>query len=249
MKRSFLLLCLCSLLLAACSLDTVTSIGSHRIQPSSNIVSKEIPLDSFDRVEVDVMAGVQFVQTVDKNCRAVLTAPDNYLDLFQFRVKNGELEVEFVQERVNIVAERVNLVIYAPTLHKLENGGVADVRIDKLNSRRLEVGNSGVGNMTLSGLRVGELKAACEGVGNIELSGQSYRATLLCSGVGKIKAEELKANNVAGEVTGVGNITCYATDSIWATVSGVGSLKYRGTPQAKQLTRTGVGKIVSIKSE
>ena len=249
MKKSSVLLCLCGLVFTACSLDSVTSFGGKRIQPSSNIVSKEIPLDSFDRVEVDVVAGVQFVQTVDKNCRAVLTAPDNYLDLFQLEVKNGELDVEFVNEHVNIVAERVNLVIYAPTLHKLENSGVANVKIDKLNSKRLKVENSGVGNMTLTGLRVGQLKAECEGVGNIELSGQSYRAELECSGVGKIMAEGLKANNVVGEVSGVGGITCFVTDTLQATVSGVGSLRYQGTPQVKHLNRTGVGKISSIKSE
>ena len=249
MKNLFVMASLCGILFTSCKFDSMTMLGNKRIEPSNNIVNKEFAFDNFDRVELDVVAGVQFVQTADKNCRAVLTAPDNYLDLYQLEVSDGKLNVELSRGHIDIVADKTSITIFAPMLHELISSGVANVKINKLNSKRLKVENSGVGTMTLNDIRVGELMAECKGVGNIELSGQSYRTEMTCSGVGHIKAEKLKANIVVGEVSGVGGISCYAVDSIIASVSGVGSLKYEGSPQHKKIVRTGIGKITGAKNE
>jgi hypothetical protein len=61
--------------------------------------------------------------------------------------------------------------------------------------------------------------------------------------VGSIDASEMKARRVKGEVSGVGGIDCYATDTLKAVVSGVGSLKYGGNPAVKKLDASGIGKI------
>ena len=74
----------------------------------------------------------------------------------------------------------------------------------------------------------------------------AQQAELDCSGVGSIKAGDLKATRVKADVSGVGGITCNATERIEAEVSGVGSLKYTGQPHEKQLQRTGVGDITEF---
>ena len=56
----------------------------------------------------------------------------------------------------------------------------------------------------------------------------------------------LKAKSVKADVSGVGGIRCYASERIDGRVSGVGSLKYGGNPQEKQLKRDGVGGISEI---
>ena len=81
------------------------------------------------------------------------------------------------------------------------------------------------------------------GVGSITIGGIADDVSLRNSGVGSINAENLKALNVKADVSGVGSITCYASEKIEGRVTGVGSLKYAGNPKHKDNKRTGVGSI------
>ena len=231
---------LCCLLLTSCKINIGEGL---KIEPSSRIVKNEYQQPEFDQIDVDVIANVKFIQSKDNDHRVVLSCPDNYVDLFRFEVENGELGIGFARQSVNIEARNVDITIYSPTLNKLESSGVASIEIDKLKTDRLDLENSGVGTLYLSGLTVDQLEAECSGVGNMELSGMANIVTLECSGVGSIKAESLKAKTVKAEVSGVGGIRCYASESIDGEVSGVGSLKYDGHPEKKNLKRTGVGGI------
>jgi hypothetical protein len=246
MKKSLLFMCLCGLLLSACTFDHLTINGGKMIEPSDNIVKREYPQKSFDQIEVNVIANVKYIQTSDDNCRVVLSAPDNYIDLFRFEVDSHELEVKFVRDNINISPAKVDVTIYSPTLTKIENDGVASIEITSLKGDKLEVENSGVGTMYLSGLNIGTIEADCSGVGNIELGGKANKACLDCSGVGSIRAENLEATTVVGDVSGVGGIRCHPVETLHATVSGVGSLQYSGEPQNKRLNRTGVGSITPL---
>lgn len=243
MKKLLFLSALCALLLTSCRF----SFGdAKKIKPSHNIVKNEYRVASFDKIDVDVVANVKFIQGGGADYRVVLSCPENYTELFKFEVEQGELNVEFTRDNVNIEPTNVDITIYAPNLHGLENSGVASVEIDRLQTDRLEIDNSGVGTLYLSGLSVGQLEADCSGVGNIELAGGADRVELDCSGVGSIKAKALKAREVTADVSGVGGIWCYASERIIGEVSGVGSLKYGGSPQEKQLNRNGVGEISEL---
>lgn len=246
MKKLMFLPFACSLLLlASCKIELN---GGRKIEPSATIVKNEYKLSAFDQIDVDVTANVKFIQGGEGDYRVVLSCPDNYVELFTFEVEKGknELEIEFIHGNVNIEAKDVDITVYAPTLHKLENSGVASVEIDRLKGDRLKVENSGVGTLYLSGLQLADLEAECSGVGNIELSGEIGRAEFDCSGVGSIKAESLKAKSVKADVSGVGGISCFASEDIDGDVSGVGSLKYGGNPHEKKLKRSGIGDISEI---
>ena len=176
---------LCTVLLSSCKIEIN---NGTRIEPSGNIVKNEYQMDAFDQVEVDLIANVKFVQSKDSDYRVVMSCPDNYVELIGFGVReDGELEVHFLRDNINIDARNVDITIYAPSLRKLENLGLASVEIDRLKGDRLEVENSGVGG-----------------------------------------------------------ISCYASESIEAEVSGVGSLKYGGKPHHNHLQRSGVGEITEL---
>ncbi len=245
MRKSVILSLLAVMLLSACKLDLNVGNGK-RIDPSGNIVKNEYKQEPFTDVDVDVLANVKFIQGSGSDYRVVLSCPDNYVDLFKFKVSDGELKVDFSRSNVNIDAKNVDITIFAPTLRKLENSGVASVEIDRLNADEFTIENSGVGKVYLSGLKVRKLDAECSGVGGMELSGVADEADYECSGVGGIEAKELKAKSVKAEVSGVGGISCYASERINGEVSGVGSLTYGGSPQQKELKRTGIGKISEL---
>ena len=246
MKKNALLMMAAVLMICSACSDVNIGKFSKKLKPSDNIVKKEYRQSPFTKLELDVVSKVKFVQGAADDYRVVLQAPDNYLDLFEYKVEDGELEISFARENVRIDTRQVGIVVYAPTLEKLENNGVANVRIDSLTTGQLEVDNEGVGNLQLKGLRLQTLNVESSGVGNIELQGVAERVTLECDGVGNINASELKAVAVKAESKGVGNVSCYATERLKADVNGVGSLKYGGQPEKKQLNRNGIGKISEL---
>ena len=246
MKKVVFFSVLCSLLLASC---VKINLGNgSKIEPIGKIVKHEYRLASFNQVDVDVVANVKLIQSKSGDSRVVLSCPENYVELFKFDVNQGksQLDISFTRDNANIEAQNVDITVYTPALRKLESSGVASVEIDKLNATELSVDNSGVGSMYLYGLSVGKLVVDCSGVGNIELKGVADKVELDCSGGGSIKAEDLKAKEVKAEVSGVGGIRCYASERIDGEVSGVGSLKFGGNPQKKQLERNGIGDISEL---
>ncbi len=140
----------------------------------------------------------------------------------------GQTRVAFplvidLAKKVNIDVRNVLITVYTSDLIALTNSGVSHVSMDSLDTDKLEVINSGVGD--------------------IQIGGVADDVKLVCSGVGCIRANELKALNVKASVSGVGSVSCYATERIDGTVSGVGSLKYAGHPKVKNTHRSGVGGI------
>lgn len=220
---------------------------SRKMKPSENVVEKEMKMAPFERVNLDAMGHVKIVQTQGNDYRVVLSAPDNYMDLFEFKVDDGEMEMDFADGTVgDIEVKDVIVTIYTPRLIEVENEGLCTLTIDSLKSRLLKVENSGVGAMKLRGLNVEKIAVDCSGVGGINLEGRAVWANLECSGVGGIDAKKLKARRVKADVSGVGGLECYASDSLKASVSGVGALKYAGKPKVKKLDESGVGKISEL---
>jgi hypothetical protein len=243
MKKLLLLLIAgCLLSFTACKVNLGT--GENRIDPSGNIVKAKYPQEAFDKVDNHVVGNIQLVQS--SQSRVTLSAPDNYIDLFEFKNEDGELTINFKEDNISIDTKDVVIVIYTPSISKVKNSGAADIRLDSLTTDELEVSNSGVGAFNLGHIKAREIDVSCSGVGSITISGQTDEAEYSCSGVGSIKGDGLKAKSVKADVSGVGGIRCYASERIDGRVSGVGSLKYGGNPQEKQLKRDGVGGISEI---
>ena len=219
---------------------------SHSLKPSETVAKKEMTMKPFDKVELDALGHVKIVQAQGDDYRVVLSAPDNYLDFFTFNVSDGELEMGLTKDAMSLETANIDVTIYTPRLVKVENEGLCRLNIDSLSTPLLKVENSGVGAMSLHGLKADKISVDCSGVGGIKLSGVVAWANLECSGVGSIDAKALKARRVKGDVNGVGGIECYASDSLKASVSGVGAFKYAGKPGKKILNESGVGKISEL---
>ena len=228
--------------LTSCKLD-LNSIGNELIEASENIVTKEYKLTAFEEVTMRCVGNVELIQSEEKNGVVELTAPDNYIELYKFESKNGNLDINFTKSNINIHTKDVRIKVFTTDLIKVHNSGAATMTMDSLDTDRLEIINSGVGSLKMHKLLTNDVSARCSGVGDIYIDGQADNAELNCSGVGCIRAAELKALNVDANVSGVGSIDCYASEKIDGKVSGVGSLKYGGHPKVKNTHRPGIGSI------
>ena len=243
MKKLLLLLIAgCLLSFTACKVNLGT--GENRIDPSGNIVKAKYPQEAFDKVDNHVVGNIQLVQS--SQSRVTLSAPDNYIDLFEFKNEDGELTINFKEDNISIDTKDVVIVIYTPSISKVKNSGAADIRIDSLTTDELEVSNSGVGAFNLGHIKAREIDVSCSGVGSITISGQTDEAEYSCSGVGSINAKDMVSRVTDASISGVGGIECYASESIKGRVSGVGGLKYAGHPAKKDLQYSMVGGITEL---
>ena len=148
-----------------------------------------------------------------------ITLDDNLLDLVETQVVDGELQ------------------IYTKSSFNTQIGLKVEISLPSLESCKV----SGVGSMDITGLAVDNFKAKISGVGGITASGTAKNLDLKLSGVGNAKMEELLAESVTVTVSGVGNARVYASDSIDAKTSGMGSVTVFGKPTNKQTKSIGVG--------
>ena len=243
MKRTlYLLMAGCLLSLSSCRVDLGN--GGTKIDPSDNIVKAKYPQEAFDKVDNHVVGSIRLVQS--KDSRVTLSAPENYIDLIEFKNKDGELDIKFKKDNISIDTKDVVIIVYSPSFREITNSGAADVRMDSLTTDELEIKNSGVGAFNLTQLKVQKIEVSCSGVGSLTLSGEAGEADYSCSGVGNINAKDLKARDVEASVNGVGGIECYASESIKGRVTGVGGLKYAGHPAQKDLNRSMTGGITEL---
>ena len=218
-----------------------------KLKPSDNVVKNEYRMEPFSKIDIDLVARVKFMQTADGDYRVLLKCPDNYVDLFKFEVDGDELDLSFVHDmHKSIDAKDVAIIVCSPTLLQIDSEGVGSLTIDSLRTPTLSIDNEGVGSINVKGLHTETLTVESNGVGSIELQGEARAASFDSDGVGSINAGELKAGHVKAEINGVGSITCFASESIIGQINGVGSLRYGGNPEHKQLQRNGVGKISEL---
>lgn len=225
-------------------LSSCINLNIEKVRPSENIIQEEYQMKPFNEIELNVMGNVKIAQSKDGDHRVVLSAPENYIQFYKFKVEGHELNGDTQHDNLDV--ENVNITIYTPELRSLDNEGLSTIIIDSLDSKSLAIENAGVGNMKLNNLRTDRLAVECSGVGSISMNGKATWLKLDCSGVGSINAQNLKARRVQGDVSGVGGIKCHATDTLKADVSGVGSFKYTGNPRVKKLNSSGVGSISEL---
>lgn len=246
MKKQVLMMMVA--VLVCCTSCVRVNLGEIRkLKPSNNVVKNEYKMEPFSKVDIDLVARVKFMQSADGDYRVLLRCPDNYVDLFEFKVDDDELELGFADNlHGGIDAKDVAIIICSPTLLQIGSEGVGSLTIDSLRTPSLHIDSEGVSSILIKGLATETLTVESNGVGSIELQGEAKTVSFESEGVGSIKAEELKAEAVEAEVNGVGSITCFASERIRGEINGVGSLKYGGNPENKQLHRNGVGKITEL---
>jgi len=81
------------------------------------------------------------------------------------------------------------------------------------------------------------------GVGSVTLSnGIASNLKISLSGVGSIDAQNYQVQNITIQNSGVGSAIIWATDTLNGTLSGVGSISYKGNPEVS-VNVSGVGKV------
>lgn len=186
----------------------LTDIGER---DRSKDVSETHDLQGFDEIsvggvyELNVHVGPAFSVEVSG-------APEE-MERIDVDVEDGVLRLEqedrkFSKRRwrnMGLTAE-----ITLPALSAIHVAGVADAEVDGVDAE--------------------DFSASLSGVGEVDLAGTCGALTARVSGVGELDASDLQCAEVDVRVSGVGEARVYASQSVYASVSGIGSIDVEGSP-------------------
>lgn len=202
-------------------------------------------LKNFSKVSINIAAEVYIRQADSFRCRIEGSA--DYLEETKATVKDRVLTIRRI-DHPNWLNGIQRLVIYidAPNFETIDFSGAGSiVSKTKLTGNKLHLEVSGAGSVRLQDVDYQHVDVDLSGVGNIEIGGKAVSSTMEMSGTGNIDAFDLLADSVRCETSGVGNINCFANVELNANVSGIGGVRYKGTPKSLRKSVSGIGKVVN----
>jgi hypothetical protein len=142
--------------------------------------------------------------------------------------------------------ERVKIYISLPKLEKLHISGSGTViGQSQFNTNDLEVHISGSGSVKLA-VNADNIDARISGSGSLDLNGSANVLDAHISGSGKIKAQEVRSRYADVHISGSGNCYVDAQEAIKASISGSGSVYYKGSPGSVDVKSSGSGRVKKI---
>jgi hypothetical protein len=209
------------LLAAGAVFALVGSTHAQETQPNP-YQSRDIPLDTFDRVEISGPFKVG-VLISGEPAQVHLSGPPALLADTIAKIDGDTLTIRFrngVRWSWN-PGSGVNVFVSAPNLVSARVHGAAQVEIDQVRGKTFSAATDGSGSIALRGLDVGRVLFATGGSGGITAEGSARGGTYAVGGSGSIDAKRLRAETASISIGGAGSI--YADVSRTANVSVGGS--------------------------
>lgn len=234
-------------------------MSSDAVKGNGTIVTKTIPVENF--TEVDLGSDIEakqfgnpfsskdfpvFNYTQNSGTASLkITMDENLFDHLAITQKDGKLKIRGKNGKIR----PSQLTIYGTSqdLRKvLINGCMDFIAGTSVNLNKAYLSISGVGNVKLSALTCDDFKCDLSGVGKLYLTGKIKEGDFNVSGVGRVYAFDCPVEHLKCDVSGVGSMEVNATQSIEANTSGVGNIKYKGTPEEVNQSTSGIGKVKHV---
>ena len=168
---------------------------------------------------------VNLVIEVGKAQSVVVSGSDDYLEDIRTDVVDGELRIKMHNDSHvdNRHWNDMKITIGVPTLTAFTMGGAGQTTLTHVNGDKLDI-------------RFG-------GAGSLKADGTVKTLRLDVGGVGSIDTRDLHAEAADVRVGGVGSVKVWASQSLDASMGGVGSLVYYGEPKQVNTRGGGLGSI------
>ena len=175
-------------------------------------------------------------------------APDNVISHIITEVVGGELKVYNKDDRgwngwFGSNHRKMVIYIAAKDLNSVALGGSGDMYFKNgIRANDLKVRVSGSGSIT-GMVDCKELEAGVSGSGDMKLNGHALTSNVRVSGSGGYAAHDLSTNKTAVHVLGSGNASVNVNESLEASVSGSGDIRYTGAVKNVNSSKSGSGSI------
>jgi len=193
--------------------------GGPGIQGSGVMSSETRQVEPFTRVEI--RGGADIDASIGQQQPIKIDAEDNILPLIETSVRGDTL---VISSKENYSTHKgVKLHIVVPSLQGIKVVGAADVKA--------------------SGLKESKVEIDVQGSGNIKLDGATDELAVGVSGSGDVDTRQLIARRANVNISGSGDVKVNAAESLNASVSGSGAIRYSGNPQQVSKNISGSGSV------
>lgn len=176
-------------------------------------------------------------------------APDNIIDHIITEVDNGILKIYNKNDNGfhwgDLFGNHKKIAVYviAKDLNAISVSGSGDVSFrEGIHTTSLKLRVSGSGDMN-GRLDVKNLESGISGSGDVKLSGHAENSAVSVSGSGDFEARGLVTVNTIVHVSGSGDASINASNSISASISGSGDVRYTGGARNVSSSKSGSGDV------
>ncbi len=221
-----------------------TGGGRNSVRGEGAMTSGEYEVGAYD--SVDIRGFMRVVYSAEPSANIRLDIQENIRRHITFRVENGVLIVD--SDRNIVVpglSDTPTLYLYNPSLKAMYVSGAVSIdNGDVITGESFALEIAGAGDINLA-LDVKRFEADLSGAANLQLRGNAEDADIAISGAGNIDALGLQTKRARLSLSGVGSASISCSDELDASVSAVGSLRYRGNPSVRQ-SISGVGSVQQV---
>jgi len=205
---------------------------------------KEIRVEPFNQVKFEGSAQWVLIPSTDEKV-VIQSKTEDVFDYIKINQHGDELVVSTTDKNKNVTKlfKSVTIRVYFTSLSSVYLSGVGSVTSeDKIEASKLTATLKGTGDMSLD-VDCSEFVGNMYGTGAFYVSGTADKGLVRVEGVGGFNGFDLLCTDMDVTVSGVGSAKVHATESLTATLNGVGSIKYKGNPENKDFDTNGIGSI------
>jgi hypothetical protein len=216
--------------------------------------SESRDLDAFTGLVLKVPGDVELSQGDEQSVR-IEAVSQEMLDKITTVVRNGELVIDGEWESETGIMDWLfggaemdgtpRFYITMTEVTSLRIDGTGDIEGQTtFTGDALSLRINGTGDMDLD-VDMSEIDTRINGTGDVEIRGRADSHSVSSSGTGDVEAGDLVTRATTVRVSGVGDCTVNATESLDARTSGVGDIRYFGNPSDLSVQSNGVGSVES----
>lgn len=223
----------------------VSSCDNQEIRGVGELVTQELYLTSFDKIDFKVPGEVRIIQGAEQS--VTVTGQANIISHLNTDVRGNQWEIEFNKNRMSYTF--LEIVIVVPTVSEIQLKGSGNLLLEEFT----DIGNisfkvEGSGDIKIEALEGPEhVQINIEGSGDIEVINPSAPITSLTidlSGSGSFYGFALPSKQCDIKTAGSGDVEVKVNDSLKAQMLGSSNVYYKGQPQL-EVNITGSGRIIS----
>ena len=196
-------------LLAACGFSPLNLGGSTHVTGSGKVVNETRNVSGFDGLIIVGAGHINIDRTGTESLS--ITTDDNLLQYIDTQVRGGKLVIEF---KPKIWVDRFSDLSF-------------NLTVKDLNSLQV----TGAVSIDAQNLQGDQMTVSIDGTGATNLAGQVDQLTVSLNGMGTFNSENLQAKRATVINEGASAAVVRVSDSLNATISGIGAIEYIGNPQ------------------
>lgn len=214
------------------------------IKGSGKTITKTLSTQPYSAINVSGSMDV-FLEKGSEG-KISITAEDNVQDLVLVESDGTTLTISMKNNTSLLNTKKIKITVPFEDISEISLRGSGNVEgKDMLKSNSLALNIQGSGQIKVS-VEANTVDAQVNGSGDMQLSGKATAVEVKTTGSGNFEGKDLATDNAQIYISGSGDASIFAKNSLKARIQGSGSIFYAGNPTTNDVKVIGSGKVKPI---